>query len=93
MQSPAAGESGLGPALHMFTVASADPSCAVITTKSAGALAGGEGEGTGLLGEVQHWDPALRLVGAIAEGWAEESVSQFVHGGCEDPLSGMATLP
>jgi hypothetical protein len=38
-------------------------------------------------------DPPLRLVGAIAEGWAEESVSQFAHVGCEDPLSGLATLP
>ena len=45
----------------------------------------GEGEG-------RQWDPPLRLVGAIAEGWAEESVSQFAHGGCEDPLSGLATL-
>jgi hypothetical protein len=53
----------------------------------------GGGERTSVLGEGQHWDPALRLVGAIAEGWAEESVSQFAHGGCEDPLSGMATLP
>jgi hypothetical protein len=46
-----------------------------------------------VLSEGQHGDPALRLVGAIAEGWAEESVSQFARGGCEDPLSGMATLP
>ena len=45
----------------------------------------GEGEG-------RPWDPPLRLVGAIAEGWAEESVSQFAHVGCEDPLSGLATL-
>jgi len=45
----------------------------------------GEGEG-------RQWDPPLRLVGAIAEGWAEESVSQFAHVGCEDPLSGLATL-
>src|SRR4249920_2302873 len=30
------------------------------------------------------WDAALRLVGAIAEGWAEESVSEFTRGGCED---------
>jgi hypothetical protein len=58
----------------------------------AGALAGGEGE-RNVLSEGRHWDPALRLVGAIAEGWAEESVSQFARGGCEDPLSGMATLP
>ena len=45
----------------------------------------GEGEG-------RQWDPPLRLVGAIAEGWAEESVSQFARVGCEDPLSGLATL-
>jgi hypothetical protein len=46
-----------------------------------------------VLSEGQHWDPALRFVGAIAEGWAEESVSQFARSGCEDPLSGMAALP
>jgi hypothetical protein len=53
-------------------------------------LQGGEGSrpGAGAPGG----DPPLRLVGAIAEGWAEESVSQFAHGGCEDPLSGLATL-
>jgi len=45
----------------------------------------GEGEG-------RQWDPPLRLVGAIAEGWAEESVTQFAHVGCEDPLSGLVTL-
>jgi hypothetical protein len=56
-------------------------------------LSGGGGEGAGVLSEGQHRDPPLRLVGAIAEGWAEESVSQFAQGGCEDPLSGMATLP
>jgi hypothetical protein len=58
-------------------------------------LGGGGGERTGVLGggEGGRWDPALRLVGAIAEGWAEESVSQFARGGCEDPLSGLATLP
>jgi hypothetical protein len=53
-------------------------------------LGGGEGSrpGAGAPGG----DPPLRLVGAIAEGWAEESLSQFAHGGCEDPLSGLATL-
>ena len=56
-------------------------------------LGGGGQETAGVLSEGQHWDPALRLVGAIAEGWAEESVSQFARRGCEDPLSGMATLP
>ena len=57
-------------------------------------LGGGGGERTVVLGggEGGRWDPALRLVGAIAEGWAEESVSQFARGGCEDPLSGLATL-
>ncbi len=45
-----------------------------------------------VLGDPEQWDPPLRLVGAIAEGWAEESVSQFAHVGCEDPLSGLATL-
>ena len=57
-------------------------------------VGGAEGEKTGVLGggEGGRRDPALRLVGAIAEGWAEESVSQFARGGCEDPLSGLATL-
>ena len=45
-----------------------------------------------MLGDPEQWDPPLRLVGAIAEGWAEESVSQFAHVGCEDPLSGLASL-
>src|SRR5689334_19688019 len=56
-------------------------------------LSGDGGERAGVLSEGRYRDPALRLVGAIAEGWAEESVSQFARGGCEDPLSGMATLP
>ena len=60
----------------------------------AGVPGGGEGGRAGVPGggEGRRWDPALRLVGAIAEGWAEESVSQFTRGGCEDPLSGLATL-
>jgi len=53
----------------------------------------GGGERAGVLSEGEQRNLALRLVGAIAEGWAEESVSQFARGGCEDPLSGMATLP
>ena len=59
-----------------------------------GVLSRGEGDRASVLsrGEGGRWDPALRLVGAIAEGWAEESVSQFARGGCEDPLSGLATL-
>jgi hypothetical protein len=57
------------------------------------AVLAGDGGERNVLSEGQHWDPALRLVGAIAEGWAEESVSQFARRGCEDPLSGMATLP
>jgi hypothetical protein len=60
-------------------------------------LSDGEGGRAGVLGGGPGmWgaggDPPLRLVGAIAEGWAEESVSQFSHVGCEDPLSGLATL-
>jgi len=59
-----------------------------------GVPGGGDGGGAGMPTRVEggRRDPALRLVGAIAEGWAEESVSQFSHGGCEDPLSGLATL-
>jgi len=38
-------------------------------------------------------EPPLRLVCAIAEGWAEENLAQLAAGGCEDPLSGLATLP
>jgi len=49
-----------------------------------GAEGGGPGEPAG--------DPPLQLIGAVAEGWAEESVSQFAQVGCEDPLSGLATL-
>src|SRR6185312_1546455 len=59
-----------------------------------GVVDGAGGERTCVLGggEGGRWDPALRQVGAIAEGGAEESVSQFARGGCEDPLSGLATL-
>jgi hypothetical protein len=35
----------------------------------------------------------VRLVCAVAEGWAEESHAQPARDGCEDPLSGLATLP
>jgi len=35
----------------------------------------------------------LHLVCAVAEGWAEECLDQLAQGGCEDPLSGLATLP
>ena len=53
-------------------------------------LGGGEGNRPGA--GAPDGDPPLRLVGAIAEGWAEESVTQFAHVGCEDPLSGLVTL-
>jgi hypothetical protein len=33
------------------------------------------------------------LIGAVAEGWADESQAQLARDGCEDPLSGLATLP
>jgi hypothetical protein len=35
----------------------------------------------------------VRLIGAVAEGWAEESQALLARDGCEDPLSGLATLP
>src|SRR5205823_3260238 len=38
-----------------------------------------------VLGDPEQWDPPLRLVGAIAEGWAEERVGQFAHVGCGGP--------
>jgi hypothetical protein len=38
-------------------------------------------------------EPPLHLVCSIAEGWAEEGLAQLAQGGCEDPLSGLATLP
>jgi hypothetical protein len=34
----------------------------------------------------------VRLVRAVAEGWAEESQAQVARDRCEDPLSGLATL-
>ena len=35
----------------------------------------------------------VRLICAVAEGWAEENHAQLARGGCEDPLSGLVTLP
>ncbi len=35
----------------------------------------------------------VRLICAVAAGWAEESQAQPARDGCEDPLSGLATLP
>jgi len=55
----------------------------------AGLPAGGEDERPGR-GERE---PPLRLIGAIAVGWAEESASQLAQDGCEDPLSGLVTVP
>jgi hypothetical protein len=37
--------------------------------------------------------PPLALVRAVAEGWAEEGMAQLSRGGCEDPLSGLVTMP
>jgi hypothetical protein len=53
---------------------------------------GPAGKGNGPAGE-RSGDPPLHLVCAIADGWAEESLAQLAQGGCEDPLSGLATLP
>jgi hypothetical protein len=58
-------------------------------------LLGTDEEGrAGLLGGPGHEGaaPPLRLICALAEGWAEESLDQLAQGGCEDPLSGLATV-
>ncbi len=36
--------------------------------------------------------PPLRLVTSIAAGWAEEGLARHWQGGCEDPLTGLATV-
>jgi hypothetical protein len=36
--------------------------------------------------------PPLVLVTSIAAGWAEEGLARHWQGGCEDPLTGLATL-
>jgi hypothetical protein len=61
----------------------------------AGLLAGGEEGRAGLLGAGTGGEPEppLRLIGAAAEGWAEECAWQLTQDGCEDPLSGLATVP
>ena len=61
----------------------------------AGLLAGGEQGKAGLLGAGVRGEPEppLRLIGAVAEGWAEECARQLAQDGCEDPLSGLATVP
>ena len=38
-------------------------------------------------------DPPLTLVTSIAAGWAEEGLARYWQGGCEDPLTGLATVP
>jgi hypothetical protein len=38
-------------------------------------------------------DPPLTLVISIAAGWAEEGLARHWQGGCEDPLTGLATVP
>ena len=61
----------------------------------AGLPAGGEEGKAGLLGAGMGDEPEapLRLIGAVAEGWAEECARQLAQDGCEDPLSGLATVP
>jgi len=38
-------------------------------------------------------DPPLQLVCSVAEGWADEGLTRQAHGRCEDPLTGLSTLP
>ena len=37
--------------------------------------------------------PPLHLVSSVAEGWAEEGLARHSRGRCEDPLTGLATVP
>jgi hypothetical protein len=37
--------------------------------------------------------PPLRLVCSVAVGWAEEGLTRHSRGCCEDPLTGLATVP
>ncbi|HEX4060580.1 MAG TPA: hypothetical protein VHY58_06105 [Streptosporangiaceae bacterium] len=38
-------------------------------------------------------DPPLDLVRPLAEGWAEAGLATMAHGTCEDPLTGLTTVP
>ncbi len=59
------------------------------------AVVGGGQDGPGQTGSAGQpgCDPPLPLVCSVAEGWAEEGMAQLSASGCEDPLSGLATLP
>jgi hypothetical protein len=37
--------------------------------------------------------PPLRLVSSLAEGWVEEGLARHSAGCCEDPLTGLVTVP
>jgi hypothetical protein len=37
--------------------------------------------------------PPLHLVSSLAEGWAEEGLAGQARGRCEDPLTGLTTIP
>ncbi len=56
-------------------------------------LASGPGDQRSGPGDQPGGDPPLHLVCASDEGWDEESLARLAQGGCEDPLSGLATLP
>jgi hypothetical protein len=38
-------------------------------------------------------DPPMELVKPLAEGWAEAGLATLVHATCEDPLTGLTTIP
>jgi hypothetical protein len=38
-------------------------------------------------------DPPIELVRPLAEGWAEAGLAAMSHGTCEDPLTGLTTMP
>ena len=75
----------------LFTVL-ADGSGAGIDHESGGHRGGRPGGLAGRPDREPGGEPPLHLICSVAEGWAEEGMVQLAQGGCEDPLSGLATL-
>jgi hypothetical protein len=46
-----------------------------------------------LFAVLNRGNPPLHLMSSLAEGWAEEGLARHARGRCEDPLTGLATVP
>lgn len=46
-----------------------------------------------LFAELNGGDPPLALVSSVAEGWAEAGLARLSQATCDDPLTGLVTLP